>query len=223
MRSCCLMAGAASALAIGSLALAAPTVSGFAGGDAAFLAISANSSLERAVTEARSGTPGNWAGAIWSPQGGVGAPQATLNHTWSNGAATSFSIVYDGASSLTFTLAGNTISVATLAGSFTDIFVRVRSVGSATVSVSDLDLVGSGLSIGALTVAGAGVDYLRISNSGSAFGAFMITGKQTMSWTGPQPGGSQIAAQFKFTNVIPSSGTLSLAAVAGLLASRRRR
>lgn len=221
MRSRCFLAGAASALALHTFAVAAPTVAGLAGGDAAFLAITANASLERAVTEARSGTPGNWAGAIWSPQGGVGSPVATLNHTWANGVPTNFPIVYDGVSSLTFSLGGSAISHSTVSGGFTDIFVRVRSVSGSTVSVSDLDL--SGFNIGALSVAGAGVDYLRVSNNGTAFGAFTITGKQTMSWTGQQPGGSQIAAQLKFTNVIPSPGTLSLAGLASLLASRRRR
>lgn len=223
MRSVINTACAASALVLASTAVAAPTVSSFGGGDAAFLAISGNGALERAVTEARSGTPGNWAGAIWSPQGGVGSPQATLNHTWSNGIATDFSVVYDGANQVTFTLAGKTISFSALAGSFTDIFVRVRSMSNATVSVSNLDLVGSGLAISPLTVTGAGVDYLRISNNGSAFGAFTLTGTQTMSWAGAQPGGSQIAAQLKFSNVIPAPGALALVGMATIMVGRRRR
>ena len=223
MRCNHLFAGAATALGVGASALAAPTWSNLAGGDAAFLALTANATLERAVTEARSGTPGNWAGAIWAPQGGVGVPQATLNHTWGNGVATDFSVVYDGTSGITFTLAGKTISYAALAGNLTDIFIRVRSVSNAAVTVSDLDLVGSGLSIGTLSVAGAGVDYLRISNNGSAFGAFTLTGKQTMSWAGAQPGGSQIATQIKFSNVVPAPGAATLAALALVIAAKRRR
>jgi hypothetical protein len=207
-------------------AMAGLSVSAFAGSDAAFNAITSNGALERAVTEGRTGTPGNWQMGIWE-QGGVGAPKTTATFGLSNGAIQRFLIQYDGVSTLSYTANGTTISWNALAGTFTDIFIRVRSATDSTMSLTNMSIVsgGSSLSIGTLASTGpVAADYLRVQNDGSSFGAFSISGNQQLSWTSVNPpNGSQLAYQFKFTNTIPSPGALAVVGFGGLMAARRRR
>lgn len=214
--------GVIAALVVVGTASAAPTVSTLVGGDGTFNALTINGSLERFVTEHRLGAPGGWTMGIWE-RGGVGTPKAQATSPWTNGVGQSFSIVYDGVSSVSLTIGGTTISWNAIAGSFTDIFIRVRSVAFASIVLSDLDLVGSGAVIPNLSLSGPGVDYLRISNNGTAFGAFTLNGRQAMAWAGPAPTGSNLAAQFKFSNVIPTPGSLALLGAGALLVARRRR
>lgn len=205
-------------------AFAVPSWSYFAGGDAAFLAISNNGTLERAVTEGRigdNGTNQTWERAIWQ-LGGVGVPQTSGNFAWTNGAPVDFSIVYDGVSSVTYNLGATTLSWGGMAGPFTDIFIRTRATSTSTLLLSDLELVGSGLSIGNLSSANS-VDYLRIENMGMNFGAFELRGKATLSWTGGTPTGSALAYQVKLTNVIPEPATMMFVAGGVLTLLRRRR
>lgn len=225
IRSCAAGAIAALVLSSGS-AFAGLSVSAFAGGDSAFQTISNNGSLERAVTEGRTGTPGNWQMGIWS-QGGVGSPVTTGNFGLVNGTTQAFTISYDGVSTLSYTANGTTRSWNALGGSFTDIFIRVRSVASSTVLLSDMSIVSGveNVSIGSLASSGAvAADYLRIQNDGNAIGAFTISGNHTLSWSSVNPpSGSNLAYQFKFTNTIPAPGSLALVGLGGLIAGRRRR
>jgi len=162
---------------------------------------------------------GTWETAIWQ-QGGVGTPQSQAQFVWGNGAATAFSIEYDGASTVTYTVGQTAISWNAVGGPFTDIFIRTRSAADSSVLLSSLDFDGTG--IGDLSSSGNGdVNYIRISNGGSNFGAFTISGLSTFDW-GVQPSNSALAYQVKFSNVIPAPGALALLALVGLVGRRRR-
>ncbi|MBL0926681.1 MAG: hypothetical protein IBJ11_03385 [Phycisphaerales bacterium] len=204
-------------------ASASIVVAPFVGGDAAFLSLTNNGTLERAVAEGRMGDnilTGTWEMAIWQ-QGGVGVPKATDNLVNPNGTGVAFSVVWDGASTVTYTVGATSISWDAVAGGFTDIFIRVRSVATASLALTNMSLVGPDVNIPNLVVNGAGVDYLRISSS-TNLPAFTLVGVQTLSWTGAAPTGSALAYQIKLTNV-PAPAALPLAGAAGLLGLRRRR
>jgi len=211
-------------IALSTSASASVSWSYFAGGDAAFNELTLNGSLERAATEGRignNGPSGTWELALWE-QGGVGTPKDQAQFVWGNGQATSFSVVYDGISTVTYTVGQTTVSWNALAGGFTDIFIRTRSAADSSVLLSNLDFVGSGLNIGDLSSTGNGdVNYIRISNAGGDFGAFTITGLSTFDW-GVQPSNSALAYQFKFSNVIPAPGAIAVLGLAGLVGRRRR-
>lgn len=197
------------------------------GGDAAFNTLTNSGALERAVTEGRTGTPGNWQMAIWQ-QGGVGVPQGQALFGLSNGAVQPFTITFDGASTITYTANNVPISWNAVAGSFTDIFIRVRSAANSTVSLGNVFIDAGGgntLNVGNFSSTGAvPADYLRVENGGLALPAFTITGTQQLSWTSVNPpNGSSLGYQFKFTNTVPVPGAALVLGLAGLAAARRRR
>ncbi len=220
-------------VAVLALAASASSVSAslsltpYAGGDTAFNLISNNGALERAVTEGRTGTPGNWQMAIWQ-QGGVGSPQTQAQFGLSNGAVQPFTITFDGASTITYTANNVPISWNAVAGSFTDIFIRVRSAADSTIALGNVFIDAGGgntLSVGNFSSTGAvPADYLRVQNGGLPLPAFTITGTHQLSWTSVNPpNGSGLAYQFKFTNVVPTPGAALVLGLGGLAAARRRR
>lgn len=210
--------------AVTAASSAAPTWQYYFGGDAGFNVLSNNGSLERAVTEGRIGnnaTNGTWEMAIWE-QGGVGTPETTAQKAWTNGIDVAFTLQYDGANTVTYTVGGTSISWANMAGGFTDIFIRTRAAADSTVTLTDLDL--DGLAVGDLVSSGNGdVDYIRIQNMGMDFGAFTLAGTQNFSWTGALPTNSALAYQIKLTNVIPEPATLFPLAIGAIALIRRRR
>ncbi|HBS29152.1 MAG TPA: hypothetical protein DEB06_06800 [Phycisphaerales bacterium] len=216
----------AAVAALATPAFAAPSWSYFAGGDAAFLAISNNGMLERAVAEGRIGDAGTnqtWEIALWE-RGGVGAPKDQDNLTITNGTVMPWTLTWDGVNTVSYTVNGVLVSWNQVAGNFTDIFIRSRSATDSMVVVQSIDLVGSGLAIGDLSSSGNGdVDYLRIQNMGMDFPALTLTGNLTLSWTGARPSNSQLATQIKLTNVIPAPGGVALGLVALGAGARRRR
>lgn len=220
-----LVSFAAALTVVAGLAAAAPVL-GTISGDAAFLALTNNGALERAVAEGRSGNlagNGDWEQGIWQ-QGSVGVPVAQAQQTITNGTALAFRIVYDGVSALTYTVNGVTISYNTVAGPFTDIFIRTRAGNGTTMALSQLNLTGLG-AFGPIVTTGAGSDalgYVRITEA-AGFGAFTLSGTQTISWTGAAPRGSGTAYQLKFTNVVPAPMGAAMLGLGGLLAARRRR
>jgi hypothetical protein len=211
------------------VAQASFTSSPFPGGDAGFNALTNNGALERAVTEGRIGdnlTTGAWERAIWR-QGGVGTPERSGQFRWTNAVPADFSVSFDGASTVTFTLGAETLTWDGLARSFTDIFIRTRAAADSRIELAGMT-IGS-LSLGSLVSEPTGgqtsdVDYLRISNGGAPIPAFTLAGRATLSWAqGLRPSNSALAFQVKLTNVIPAPGACALFAAAGLAARRRRR
>jgi len=220
----CAMSTVATVMVAGSTVASAATWSYYGGGDAGFNALTNNGALERGVTEARIGNNavnGQWESAIWQ-QGAVGSPQTQDQFVFGNSQATSFSIAFDGANTVTFNLGGTTQTWTGMAGGFTDIFVRVRATETSSVLLSNLALSGSGLSIGDLSQSGLGVGYIRINNA-SDFGAFTLSGTATLAWSDAAPSGTALAFQTKLARVIPTPGSLALMGVAGLIVGRRRR
>lgn len=203
------------------------TASMFAGGDAAFNALTNNGDLEAAVAEGRIGnaaTTGTWELAIWD-QGATGTIQDQAQFAFGNMQTVPFSLTWDGISTVTYTVGATSISWNAVPEAFTDIFIRNRAAANSSLSLSDLNLNGTPLpgltSVG--TTTNAVVRYLRIENMGMDFGAFTLTGNQTLSWLGAPPTNSALAYQIKLTNVIPAPGALALAGVGLLAAARRRR
>ncbi|MEM7629045.1 MAG: choice-of-anchor W domain-containing protein [Planctomycetota bacterium] len=200
----------------------------FAGGDAGFNALTDNGALEQAVVESRVGDGGTnqtWELGLWR-FGAVGTPLDEANRTIDPASASFWTIEYDGASTLSFSIDGVTVSSDNIGGSFTDIFIRVRAAEESVSSIIRFEINGSRpplSSVSAEGVGGSDVQYLRIRNDGDTFGAFTMTGLQRLDWTGDMPRNSALAAQFKFTNVIPSPGAAFLLGAAGLAATRRRR
>lgn len=223
MRTTCAL-GASAAMALAGTASAIPAWSYYLDGDAGLLALTNNGALERAVTEGRIGNgamTGTWEQAIWE-LGGQGTPEVEAQLAITNGTAVPFEITWDGVDTVSYSVGSQTIAWTDVAGSFTDIFIRARGGATSTMSLTDLDLLGSGLSIGDLHTTN-GVEYIRIRNMGMPFGAFTLTGVQTFSWSGQAPTGSQLAYQVKLTNVIPAPATLAGLGVLALGAARRRR
>ncbi len=221
----CALIAASTVAAVAPYAAASLSVSTIAG-DAAFNTLTNNGTLEVAVTEGRIGNSpnasGTWEQAIWQ-QGGVGQPVAQVNHVWTNSAAYAFTIQYDGISTLSYATNGQTLTYSTLAGPFTDIFIRTRSGIDSSMSVTNLSLTGHGALPSVISTGNGDVDYLRISGGTTNFGAFTLTGSHTFTYGATAPSNSALAYQIKFTNVIPSPAAACLLALAGLSASRRRR
>lgn len=218
--------GIAVALFVAAGTAAAQTVALFPGGDVGFNDLTLGGTLEQAVVESRIGngsTTGTWEVGLWR-LGAVGTPLDQAQRNIASDSASAFSLNYDGATGLSFTIGGQTVESDDIGGPFTDIFIRVRSTANSSAIISGLQLDGGSLSISGITVSGAvPASYLRISNGSTPFGAFELTGLQDFVWTGDRPNNSALAAQFKLTNVIPAPGTLALA-LSGLgFASRRRR
>jgi hypothetical protein len=208
-------------------ACAEPIWSYYNDGDAGFNALTNNSELVQGAVEGRIGNRfdiGTWELAIWRrPDVGPFLSLGQLN--WGNGQAAPFSLVYDGGTTLSWMLGTTTISTTNLGGAFTDIFVRTRSAPTGSVSLSSMEFVG-GISIGNLSSVGSGtVNYIRITNGATPFGAFELRGLEMLSWVANEPPiNSQLGAQFRFTNVIPGpASSMGLACAAAWGARRRRR
>ncbi len=206
-------------------ASAEPVVSSFSGGDAGYVTLTNNSEWEQGAVEGRIGNlldTGTWELAIWR-RANIG-PFLNLGQlTWGNGRAAPLSIVYDGATTISWILGTTTISTTQLGGRFTDIFVRTRASRTGTVALSGLQFAG-GINVGNLSSVGDGaVNYLRISNGNTPFSAFTLQGAETLSWiVNDPPLNSQLSAQFRFTNV-PGVGTAMVGAAGCVAATRRRR
>ncbi|MEM0983572.1 MAG: choice-of-anchor W domain-containing protein [Planctomycetota bacterium] len=195
------------------------------GGDSDFLALTNNGGLEQAVIESRIGG-GSWELAAWR-FGAVGTPLDQAERTIGAGGETAdFTLMYTAATNtVSFMIDGVSVGTNQVGGPFTDIFIRVRSTTDATSSVDDLFFNGVALAgidnVG--TTGAVPAEYLRITNGGANFGDFTLTGSQSLLFTGNRPTNSSLAAQFKFSNVIPAPGAATAFGLAGLAATRRRR
>lgn len=215
----------AAGVAASMSARADPVWSYYAGGDIGYNALTNGGALEQGVVEGRIGNRvdiGTWEMGIWRFHD-VGPFLAQGQLPWFNGVGAPFSIVYDGATTVTYTMGSTTISTTQLGGTFTDIFLRTRSATFGDVDLRSLQLIGAGtLAVGPLASTGAAdVDYIRIENGGQAFGAFELRGVQTLTWLSTEPPiNSQVNAQFRLTNV---PAPASMVALLPLIACGRRR
>lgn len=221
-----LKAWAALTLCLPAAAWAGPILLPFNEGDTGYSALTDNHLLEQGAVEGRIGNrldTGTWELGIWR-RSNVG-PFLNLSQLgWTNGVAAPFSIVYDGANTVTYTLGGVTISSDQLGGTFTDIFIRTRSANTGSIIVQNINMTGQ-LAIGNISSVGDGtINYLRVSNQGQNFGAFEITGSQVLTWqVNEPPQNSTVSAQFRFTNIVPAPGPVAALATLGLFAARRKR
>jgi hypothetical protein len=178
---------------------------------------------ETFVTSARVGGASTYELGLLRPDQSV-AKSAEYN--WVNGQAVDFSLEYDGTNAVY--KVGNMTINGTFNGGATDLFLRTRAANNSTSLFSNLtfqDATGSmtPLNLSSTGAGGSDVDYLRI---GKVQGAFKLSGKTTLSWTGARPNNSSLIAQIKAgtSKSTPEPATLgALALVAGSAIGLKRR
>lgn len=200
--------------------------SSFAGGDAAYDALTNNGELLQGAAETRIGNrtdSGTWEIGIWRTiPSGPFLSFGQLPRT--NAQVLDFVITYDGSSSLTWRVGSRQVTTTQLGGRFSDIFIRTRSAINGSMRLSSLQFNGAGPLAELASVGDGTVNYLRLSNGTLPFGPFEIRGFETLSWVANDPPiNSAVSAQFRFTNVIPAPGVPLVLMGAGLWSRRRRR
>jgi hypothetical protein len=178
---------------------------------------------ETFVTSARVGGASTYELGLLRPDQSV---VQSAEHNWVNGQAVDFSLEYDGTNAV-YKVGNMTVNGA-FNGGATDLFLRTRAADKTTSLFSNLkfqDASGTMTPMN-LSSAGAGssdVDYLRI---GKIQGAFKLSGKTTLSWTGARPSNSNLIAQIKAgtSKSTPEPATLgALAFVVGSAIGLKRR
>jgi hypothetical protein len=178
---------------------------------------------ETFVTSSRVGGASTYELGLLRPDQSV-AQSAEYN--WVNGQAVDFLLEYDGTNAVY--KVGNVTMNGAFNGGATDLFLRTRSADKTTSRFSNLqfqDATGAMRPMN-LSSTGAGssdVDYLRI---GKIQGAFKLSGKTTLSWTGARPSNSNLIAQIKAgtSKSTPEPATLgALAFVVGSAIGLKRR
>lgn len=140
----------------------------------------------------------------------TGAPAATAQHAWQNGAPEPFSLAYDAGSGLiTFSLGGHVLHYTTPHDQFGDMFIRTRAVNDgSSIVVNDLQLDGQPLGDQSAAAApGAGLDILWIAGA-ELWAGFELTGTATLAWTDALPAQSRLAFQVKVAHLgaVPADG-----------------
>lgn len=220
-----LMICVAAACAAAGVAHGSWSSSLYTGGDSGFRALTNDGLLERAVAEGRIGdrnSSGAWERAIWR-RGGAGSPVTTGNLVFESNQPVSWDVQWDGISTVSFMLGGQTLSWNAVPGSFSDIFIRTRAGANSTIDLTEISLDGNPIVPNSLSSSGDGdVDYLRLTHASGNAPAFRLSGRANLAWTATPPNGSGLAFQVKLTNV-PTPG--AAAALLGLsaMALRRRR
>jgi hypothetical protein len=178
---------------------------------------------ETFVTSSRVGGASTYELGLLRPDQSV-AQSAEYN--WVNGQAVDFSLEYDGTNAV-YKVGNMTVNGA-FNGGATDLFLRTRAADKTTSLFSNLkfqDATGSitPLNLSSTGAGGSDVDYLRI---GKVQGAFKLSGKTTLSWTGARPSNSNLIAQIKVgtSKSTPEPATLgALALVVGSAMVMKRR
>lgn len=196
----------------------------FVDDEAANSMLSRQGDMDVAMAEARIGDAsmdGEWEHAIW-PHGSV-QPQVQGQFNWTNGTAVPFTIDFDATGTIEYTVGGESMKWAGINESFTDIFLRTSATPGASIRITDLELVGSGLDLDDMVSSGDGdIDFLRISNSGAGIRSFTLNGTQVLMWDGAAPADQSLNFQVVLTNVTPEPASLGLLLPAILLLGRRR-
>ncbi|MGV0024033.1 choice-of-anchor W domain-containing protein [Phormidesmis priestleyi] len=159
---------------------------------------------------------------LLNPQNNL-LPVDQKQRKWNSGQAIDFSLEYDG--SLVKYIVGNQIvSSNVFSGAVSDIFFRTRAAANSSLLLSNLafsDAKSKNLAITDVLSSGAAssdVDYLQLSKIS---GAFKLTGKSTMTWTGTNPTNSNLAYQLKVGTTpiqkkVPEPGTIAAIMLTGL-------
>jgi hypothetical protein len=176
---------------------------------------------ETFVTSARIGGASTYELGVLRPNQSVVAQK---EYQWQSGQAVDFSLEYDGAM-MKYKVGGQEISSGEFQGKASDLFLRTRSAANSTSLFSDLQLNDDtgALAINNLTSSGTNdVDYLRL---GQLKGAFKLTGKTTLSWTGARPTNSSLIAQIKVgtSKSVPEPASVAALGLVGALAAAIRK
>ncbi|HAG83097.1 MAG TPA: PEP-CTERM sorting domain-containing protein [Cyanobacteria bacterium UBA12227] len=177
------------------------------------------------VAEGRMGNNqlnGDWELGIWDARTNPFTIVDQDNFVWASGKTEDFTLEYTG-STVNYTVGGVLLSSNAFGSSVNDIYIRTRETETSNIRIDSLFFEGEDLGTGAISEPGDldsdRVDYLRISDISKPF---TLTGKVTMSWTGTQPRGSNLAYQIKVgpTNNrdVPEPGTVGALLLTGIAA-----
>jgi hypothetical protein len=159
---------------------------------------------------------------LLNPQNGL-LPVDQKQRQWTSGQAVDFSLEYDG-SLVKYSVGGQLLSSNAFSGAVSDIFFRTRSAANSSLLLSNLtfsDAKSQNLSVSDIlssSSASSDVDYRQLSKIS---GAFKLTGKSTMTWTGTRPNNSALAYQLKVGTTphqkkVPEPGTIGALLLTGL-------
>jgi len=151
------------------------------------------------VSEGRIGDRGGAATFELDLGDDTGAPAATEQYDWQNGAAEPFSVNYDHETgTVTFTLGGKVLHFVTGFADFDALFIRGRAVDDgSSVSVDNIQINGEIIDDAVMAAgSGNGLDILLIYGVYLMDG-FNLSGTATMNWTGDPPAQSRLAFQVK--------------------------
>jgi hypothetical protein len=157
------------------------------------------------VAEGRIGDRGGAATFEVDLGGDTGAPATTAQYNWQSGAPVNWTLTYNHVTDLiTFTLDTVVLQYTTPLSGFSDVFVRTRAVNADSEILVD-NLVLDGVGVGDNSNANGNLDGLDILwiSGGTLTDGFTLTGRTTMTWTGPAPTQSRLAFQLKVGMLMP--------------------
>jgi hypothetical protein len=195
--------------------------------------VNAGQIREYAVAESRIGDAGSATHEVDLGRD-TAVPAATAAFAWASGSPVDFTLRYDAATALLRYTVGSTVDLSYLVPAadrgFRDLFVRTfaNAPDASTASILVDRLVLNGTTVGTDASASAppsGGEVLHLGGPALADG-FVLTGRQTFTWTGTRPRNSNLATQIKLGLVVPEPGSLAMlglgAAGVGLAGYRRR-
>jgi len=154
------------------------------------------------------------------PDTGNAGTLATEQFVWSSGQAYSWTFSVSGGMA-TFTL-DNEVLMNSMAGDFTDLFLRTRSTDGSSSLLDNLVLNGQSIGANSFSAGSSPADVLHISNFSTD--NFMLSGTAVFEFGTPAPSNSALAFQIKAaTTLVPAPGALALLGLAGCVGARRRR
>ncbi len=161
---------------------------------------------------------------VRTPSGGTGFSGVNGQYDLVSGEVLDLEVAYDATlGALSLDLGGTEISVAADLSEVDTLYIRNSSRGGGSLTLTDLML--DGFSLGSVT--DEGVNYIVVSDFDFS-SSFSLTGLATFTFGAGDRLGSNLAAQFKFTDLVapvplPASLALMLAGLGILGAARARK